>query len=51
MDWRAAFSAALDFLSLDPREPELRMLDDCFDTWRGVGDVVAGGPGLPAAPH
>ncbi len=24
------------------REPELRRLRDCFDTWRGIGDVVAG---------
>ena len=34
--------AALGFLSLEPRERELRTLHDCFDTWRGIGDVVAG---------
>jgi hypothetical protein len=34
--------AALGLLSLEPREPELRRLHDCFDTWRGIGDVVAG---------
>jgi len=34
--------AALSFLSLEPRERELRILHDCFDTWRGIGDVVAG---------
>ena len=34
--------AALGFLSLEPSERELRVLHDCFDTWRGIGDVVAG---------
>jgi hypothetical protein len=34
--------AALGFLTLEPREPELRRLHDCFDTWRGIGDIVAG---------
>src|SRR5262250_1857185 len=34
--------AALGFLSLEPREPELRLLHNCFDTGRGIGDVVAG---------
>jgi hypothetical protein len=34
--------AALGFLALEAREPELRRLHDCFDTWRGIGDVVAG---------
>ena len=34
--------AALGFLSLQPREPELQLLHRCFDTWRGIGDVVAG---------
>src|SRR5215470_19280797 len=42
MDRRAAFSAALGFLSLKQREPELRLLHQCFDTWRGIDDVVAG---------
>jgi len=32
--------AALGFLSLEPREPELRRLHRCFDNWRGIGDVV-----------
>ena len=34
--------AVLGFVSLEPREPEFRMLHNCFDTWRGIGDVVAG---------
>src|SRR5262245_7866856 len=34
--------AVLGYLSLEPRERELRLLHDCFDTWRGIGDVVAG---------
>ena len=34
--------AALGFLSLEPREPELRLSHRCFDTWRGIGDIVAG---------
>jgi hypothetical protein len=34
--------AALGFLSVEPREPELRRLHRCFDNWRGIGDVVAG---------
>ena len=33
---------ALGFLALNPREPELRLLHSCFDTWRGIGDIVAG---------
>ena len=36
------FRAALGFLALEPREPELLLLHRCFDTWRGIGDVVAG---------
>jgi hypothetical protein len=39
---RAALRAALGFLTLDAREAELRLLHHCFDTWRGIGDVVAG---------
>ena len=35
-------SATLDFLALEPSEPELRRLHRCFDNWRGIGDVVAG---------
>jgi hypothetical protein len=38
----ASLRASLGFLSLEPREPELRLLHCCFDTWRGIGDVVAG---------
>ena len=34
--------AALGFLSLEPNEPELQLLHQCFDSWRGIGDVVAG---------
>ncbi len=34
--------AALGFLAVDPREPELRRLHRCFDNWRGIGDVTAG---------
>ena len=34
--------AAGGFLALEPRAPELRLLHSCFDTWRGIGDVVAG---------
>ena len=41
-DRPAALVAAVGFLALDPREPELRMLHQCFDTWRGIGDIVAG---------
>ena len=38
----ATFRATLGFLTLEPREPELRLLHQCFDNWRGIGDVVAG---------
>jgi hypothetical protein len=41
-DRRATLRAALDFLALEPRAPELQLLHRCFDTWRGVGDVVMG---------
>jgi hypothetical protein len=41
-DRRAALVAAVGFLGLEPREPELRLLHNCFDTWRGIGDIVAG---------
>jgi hypothetical protein len=34
--------AALGFLALEPREPEFQLLHGCFDTWRGIGDIVAG---------
>jgi hypothetical protein len=39
---RQLLRAALGFLALEPRELELRPLHRCFDTWRGIGDVVAG---------
>jgi hypothetical protein len=38
----ATLRAALGFLTLGPREPELRLLHRCCDTWRGIGDIVAG---------
>jgi hypothetical protein len=42
LDSRArSLRAALGFLSLEPREPELQLLHHCFDTWRGI-DIVAG---------
>ena len=31
--------AALGFLSLESRASELRLLHECFDTWRGIGDA------------
>jgi len=34
--------AALGFLAVEPREPELRLLHRCLDNWRGIGDIVAG---------
>jgi hypothetical protein len=34
--------AALGFLALESREPELVALHRCFDNWRGISDVVAG---------
>jgi hypothetical protein len=39
---RLTLRAALGFLALGPREPELQLLHRCFDTWRGIGDIVAG---------
>jgi hypothetical protein len=41
-DRRATLVAAVGFLALEPREPELRLLHRYADTWRGIGDVVAG---------
>src|SRR2546427_5772483 len=38
----ATLAAALGFLALEPRAPELQLLHRCFDNWRGVGDVVTG---------
>jgi len=34
--------AVLGFLSVEPLEPELRRLHRYADTWRGIGDIVAG---------
>jgi hypothetical protein len=34
--------ATLGFLALEKREPAPQLLHRCFDTWRGIGDVVAG---------
>jgi hypothetical protein len=39
---RDLLRAGLGFLSLEPREPELRLLHRYADTWRGIGDIVAG---------
>ena len=41
-DRRATLVAALGFLALEPRAPELQLLHRCFDSWHGVGDVVPG---------
>ena len=35
-------SAALGFLAVEPREPELRLLHRWLDNWPGIGHVVAG---------
>jgi len=35
-DRRATLVAAVGFLGLKPREPELQLLHRRFDTWRGV---------------
>jgi hypothetical protein len=39
---RDLLRAALGFLALEPREPELRRLHRCFDNRRGIGEIVAG---------
>ena len=38
----ATLRAALGFLTVEPHERELRLLHRYADTWRGIGDVVAG---------
>jgi hypothetical protein len=38
----AALRATLGFLALEPGAPELQLLHRCFDSWRGIGDVVTG---------
>ena len=38
----ATLRAALGFLQVEPREPELTMLHRWLDCWRGVGNVSVG---------
>jgi len=33
---------ALAFAAIESRQPELCLLHCCLDSWRGIGDVVAG---------
>jgi hypothetical protein len=43
LDQRARLlRAAVGFACLPPTEPELRLLHQWLDCWRGVGDVVRG---------
>ena len=39
---RALLTAALGFLHLPPRAPELRLLHRWLDSWSGIGHVVVG---------
>ena len=39
---RALLTAALAFLQLPPRAPELLMLHRWLDNWRGIGHIVVG---------
>lgn len=39
---RLLLRAALGFLQLAPRAPELRLLHRWLDTWSGLGAIVAG---------
>ena len=41
-DRRANLKAALGFLQLPPREPELQLLHRWLDTWTGVGLITVG---------
>ena len=41
-DRRATLRAALGFAGLESCAQELRILQAWLDTWRGIGDVVAG---------
>ena len=43
---RAALRAALGFLQLPPRAPELRLLHRWLDTWTGLGLAVVGASGM-----
>jgi hypothetical protein len=38
----ALLRAALGFLSLEPRAPELRMLHEWLDSWTGIGHIATG---------
>src|SRR6266403_1872188 len=48
---RAALAAALGFLALEPRSPDLQLLHRWADSWRGVGDVVVGMERQGYRPH
>jgi hypothetical protein len=39
---RASLTAALGFVQLPPREPELRLLHRWLDAWTGVGLITVG---------
>jgi hypothetical protein len=39
---RRLLHAAVGFALVPPTEPELKLLQQWLDCWRGVGDVVAG---------
>jgi hypothetical protein len=39
---RSRLTAALGFLQLEPRAPELRLLHRWLDSWSGIGLVVFG---------
>jgi hypothetical protein len=39
---RSLLAAAVGFLQLEPRAPELRLLHRWLDCWRGIGDIVVG---------
>jgi hypothetical protein len=38
----ASLTAALGFLSIPPRAPELRLLHRWLDTWNGIGLIAVG---------
>jgi len=38
----ACFGVALAFAAVESRQPELRLLHCCLDSWRDIGDVVTG---------
>jgi hypothetical protein len=39
---RVLLTAALGFALLEPRPPELDLLHQWLDTWRGIGDIAVG---------